>query len=154
MDVKNGFTPRRLLFRTRNPTIANSEFVHNQDFQVNWKLLDGVWVPIQFTYMVMPYRGDWRSDVRLDIEWESVNKSVNSSLFDYKSFDLPSQIGITDASQRPAIILKNFDFDGAPATQVATGNRWYWWIASGSAGCVLLCALGFFLRRRFTKGAV
>jgi len=62
-----------------------------------WKRADDVWIPKSMT--IRQFEPDGRFiKYTFDYEWEGVNKPVDASYFDHKSFfkDIPDDVRVTD----------------------------------------------------------
>jgi len=90
IDTANGFCAVDYIVVSRDepPTLSVS--------QVKWKRVSDVWVPKSLFIRHVEPDG---SQIRYAFEytWESVNKPLDASYFDYKSFtDIPDDVRVTD----------------------------------------------------------
>ncbi len=90
IDTDNGFCAVDYIVVSRDETTLSVS-------QVKWKSVSEVWVPKSLSIRHVEPDGSVIT-YNLEYTWESVNKPLDASYFDYKSFtDIPDDVRVTDS---------------------------------------------------------
>ena len=151
VDTKKDFVPTKYLCESAK--VKDMAWVKEWEVVSEWAQISKVWVPIHTSRTIFPCpTSTVDEEISLDLEWSSVNESVDPDTFTYKSFEVPDEIGIQDSSNGEVIWIKDL-----PRVQVEEGfkpldSSRRSWLTTLVASALLIAVL-VVGARYFTKNA-
>lgn len=121
VDIESGFMPQVYQCESAPVKDVNQDdkWILEWRNKTEWKQVNGAWVPVfhEFYTPSSPFSKIVERTI-FHLAWENVNAEIDDQLFTYKTFEVPDDVAIQDASGSDTVWIKPFPGSSPPAAVI------------------------------------